>query len=193
MDQIDRENSSIGMNASLAHAQRSKWAFPVSLAFLALMTVSCPESTFGIGGKKFVEFASAKGSFSLSVDGKSAPLCVSSADFPGVRDILEKFQADIEAVTGAKPEIVVDSVPATKEIVIVGTLGKNPLFNSLVSKKKLDVKSIQGKWESFLVQSVEKPFGDVDRALLIVGGDKRGTIYGMFEISEQIGVSPWYW
>lgn len=181
------------MNASFAHAQRSKWAFPFSLAFLALMTVSCPESTFGIGGKKFVAFEKATGSFSLSVDGKSAPLCVSSADFPGVRDILEKFQADIEAVTSARPEIVVDAVPATKEIVIFGTLGKNPLIDSLVANKRLDVKSIQGKWETFLVQTIEKPFAGVERALLVVGSDKRGTIYGMFEISEQIGVSPWYW
>jgi hypothetical protein len=193
MDYIDLEGSGTGMNASLLRARKLKWAFPLSIAFLAVMTISCPENTFGIGGKKYVEFASVKGSFSLSVHGTSAPLCVSSADFPGVRDILETFQADIEAVTGARPEIVVDSVPGTREIVIVGTLGKNPLIDSLVSKKKLDVKSIQGKWESFLVQSVERPFEGVDRALVIVGSDKRGTIYGMFETSEQIGVSPWYW
>ncbi len=62
-----------------------------------------------------------------------------------------------------------------------------------MQEKKVDVHGIAGAWEASLVQSVDKPFPGVDRALVIAGSDKRGTIYGMFGISEQIGVSPWYW
>ncbi|HEY4789418.1 MAG TPA: glycosyl hydrolase 115 family protein, partial [Bacteroidales bacterium] len=54
-------------------------------------------------------------------------------------------------------------------------------------------KDISGKWEHFLIQVVEKPMRGVDRALVIVGSDKRGTIYGIYDLSQQIGVSPWYW
>ena len=59
--------------------------------------------------------------------------------------------------------------------------------------KKIDVSSIAGKWESFLIQVVAKPLPGVSSALVIAGSDKRGTIYGIYDLSEQIGVSPWYW
>jgi hypothetical protein len=91
------------------------------------------------------------------------------------------------------PDLLIDEIPEAKEIVLVGTLGKNPLINKLAHDKKLDVEGIVGKWETFLIQSVENPLPNVDRALVITGSDKRGTIYGMFDLSENIGVSPWYW
>ncbi|NJK98213.1 MAG: glycosyl hydrolase, partial [Bacteroidales bacterium] len=66
-------------------------------------------------------------------------------------------------------------------------------IDQLVKSKKLDVKDIEGQWETFLIQVVEKPMAGVDRALVIAGSDKRGTIYGIYDVSEQIGISPWYW
>jgi hypothetical protein len=75
----------------------------------------------------------------------------------------------------------------------VGTLGRNQLIKRLIQEKKLDVTDIKGKWETSLLQVVEKPFPNVDRILVITGSDKRGTMYGIFDLSEQIGVSPWYW
>jgi hypothetical protein len=62
-----------------------------------------------------------------------------------------------------------------------------------VAAGKLDVAAIRGQWEAFLVEVIEQPLPGVDRALVIAGSDKRGTIYGIYEISQQIGVSPWYW
>ena len=58
---------------------------------------------------------------------------------------------------------------------------------------KLNADAISGKWESFIITTVANPLPGVDQALVIAGSDKRGTIYGIYEISEQIGVSPWYW
>jgi len=55
------------------------------------------------------------------------------------------------------------------------------------------VTAIAGKWESFLIQVVPKPLPGVASALIIAGSDKRGTIYGIYDFSDQIGVSPWYW
>ena len=47
--------------------------------------------------------------------------------------------------------------------------------------------------EKYIIRTIDKPLEGIDRALVIAGSDKRGTIYGIYELSEQIGVSPWYW
>jgi beta-xylosidase len=133
------------------------------------------------------------GAFLLSEPGRSAPLCVSSHDYPGVLRVVRLLQEDIGTVTGFAPSVVVDSLSSGTEMVLVGTLGRNPHIDRLVAEKKLDVEGIAGKWETFLIGQVEKPFPGIDRVLVIVGSDKRGTIYGMFDLSAHIGVSPWYW
>ncbi|HTP12909.1 MAG TPA: glycosyl hydrolase 115 family protein [Bacteroidota bacterium] len=175
------------------HEQRYFQTSTIAVCLLAMMALVCPDNACALGGKKIVGFSPARGAFPLSKSGKCVPLCVSSEDFAGVRTIVGKWQADLGAVTGARPEIILDSIPAATEIVVVGTLGKDPLLATLVSQGKLAVESVQGKWESFVIQCVENPFRGVHRALVIAGSDKRGTIYGMLEISQQMGVSPWYW
>ena len=133
------------------------------------------------------------GSFALSASGSSAALCVSSHDFPGVIHAARALVADIERVTKAKPQFFGDTIPSSKEVVLIGTIGKNPLIDRLISEKKIDVEGISGKWETFLLQVINKPFTGIDRALVIAGSDKRGTIFGIYDLSSQIGVSPWYW
>jgi len=134
-----------------------------------------------------------EGGFTLAEAGIVAPLYASSQDFPGVLRALDLFQSDLKAVTNIQPEIALNKVPTVKEVVIVGTIGKSPLIDELIRENKLEVKDIAGKWETFLIQTIEKPFPGVERALVITGSDKRGTIYGMFDLSQKIGVSPWYW
>ena len=131
--------------------------------------------------------------FTLSESGKSASLIISSTDYPGVIRALKNLQTDIKKVTKTEPAFSVDMLPDEKEFVIVGTLGKNQFIDQLVKNNKLDVKEIVGKWESYLIQVVEKPFPNVEQALVITGSDKRGTIYGIYDLSYHIGVSPWYW
>ena len=72
--------------------------------------------------------------------------------------------------------------------IVIGSLERNSLV-----KRLTDTSAIAGKWESFLIQAVSKPLPGVASALVIAGSDKRGTIYGIYDLSEQIGVSPWYW
>lgn len=141
----------------------------------------------------FISFKKPKNSFTLSSSGKSASLCISSKDYAGIARIAKLFQTDIKNVTGAEPELSIDKTPPAKELVLIGTLGKNPIIDKLIQEKKIDVSQIKGKREMFLIQVVEKPFPNVEKALVIVGSDKRGTIFGMFDISSQIGVSPLYW
>ena len=86
-----------------------------------------------------------------------------------------------------------DIIPKTDNIVIIGTLGKNSLLDRLVKEKKIHVEDISGKWENLLIQVIENPLPGVKQALVIAGSDKRGTIYGIYDLSEKIGISPWYY
>src|SRR5678816_1097120 len=135
----------------------------------------------------------ARDRFALFASGSPAPLFASARDYPGVIRAVRDLEADIGRVTATYPAVSTDSLPRARQIVIVGTLGKNDVIDRLVRENKLDVRGVGGRWETFLTQVVEKPMPGVDRALVIAGSDKRGTIYGIYDLSEQIGVSPWYW
>lgn len=132
--------------------------------------------------------------FVLSSQGRSVPLYVSQADFAGVMRAAEDLKKDIGRVTQAEPKLITtNDFKEVKTIVLIGTIGKNQLIDELIKSKKLSVSEINGKWEAYLIQTIANPFPNVERALVIAGSDKRGTIFGTYEISKQIGVSPWYW
>jgi hypothetical protein len=143
-------------------------------------------------GQIVSETASAE-SFQLFAGGQASPIFLSAGDFPGVVRAANNLQSDMESVGGVKPVLSQSDTPAGSNVIVVGSLGKNPFIDSLVTAGKLDVSSIKGKWESFIVQSVTAPAAGIDKALVIVGSDKRGTIYGVYQISEEMGVSPWHY
>lgn len=70
---------------------------------------------------------------------------------------------------------------------------RHSLIDQLVKTKKLNTSDLPGKWETFSIQTINKPFSNIDQALVIVGSDKCGTIFGAYDVYSQIGVSPWYW
>jgi hypothetical protein len=67
------------------------------------------------------------------------------------------------------------------------------VIDRLVRERKFDPRGLAGKWETFVVQIVPRPQPGIDQALVIAGSDKRGTIFGIYDISGEIGVSPSYW
>lgn len=139
----------------------------------------------------YISFHDEEGYFTISESGKATSICFDKNEFPGVKRVLTYFQNDILAVSGSKPTFL--EVPEGEELIIVGTLGKSDAIKELIEAGKINTESIEGRWESFLIEVIEKPFPGVERALVIVGSDKRGTIYGIFDLSKNIGVSPWYW
>lgn len=169
--------------------EKSKHAVFTTI-FLVLLSFTATKKAFAqdqyISSKKTV------GSFALSAAGKSTPIAVSETDFPGVIRAAKDLQKDLTAVTDARPDFFTQK-PSIKEAVLIGTIGKSLLIDRLIQQKKLNVSGIVGKWETFLIQVIEKPMPGLDRALVIAGSDKRGTIYGIYDVSAQIGVSPWYW
>ncbi|MBN2426579.1 MAG: glycosyl hydrolase 115 family protein [Calditrichaceae bacterium] len=143
--------------------------------------------------KDLVSTNKKKNTFTLAASGQAAPLWVSSKDYPGLLRVQKHLQRDIAKVTRIEPAICIDTMPSADEVVIIGTIDKSPLIDELVQKGKLNIKDIKGKWDATLIQVVEKPFDGVKKALVVAGSNKRGAIYGMYEISSRIGVSPWYW
>lgn len=149
-------------------------------AFLQLLALA------GAGSAALPGLAEAGSGFPLVAGKKAATIVVSSGDHPGVRRVAGDLAADVERVTGVRPAVSFDVVPADGPVVLVGTLGHSPLVDSLVAAGRLDVGGIAGKWETSLSQVV-------DGRLVLTGSDQRGVIYGVYEVSRRIGVSPWYW
>jgi len=146
-----------------------------------------------IGQDRYVDPAYHPGDFSLVTRNAAATLFVDSADFPGVVRAANDLQADIERVTNRVVAVAHDEKRLGSNVVIVGTAGKSKIIDQLIRDHKIDVTAVASKWESFLIQVVPKPLPGVASALIIAGSDKRGTIYGIYDLSSQIGVSPWYW
>src|SRR5215208_6804308 len=153
----------------------------------------CAPPARAIGRPRYVGFKDAPGAFRLVAGGVAAPILLDSRDYPGVKRAARDLQADVERVTKVEPRLLADETPSAADVVVVGTLGKSRRIDELVRAGKLGVGAIRGSWEAGLIQVVERPWPGVGRALVIVGSDKRGTIYGVYELSEQMGVSPWYW
>ena len=168
----------------------SKLAKLLSVVFCTLIAAG---SCWAIGEERFVEGEFHSGDFVLARAGAAAEIYVDASDYPGVTRAASDLCQDIQRVTGIAPRVQHDGSELSATVVIIGTLGKSALIDRLIREHKIDATALHGKWESYLIQTVAQPIPGVAAALVIAGSDKRGTIYGIYEISEQIGVSPWYW
>ncbi|KAI0126804.1 immunoglobulin I-set domain-containing protein [Xylariales sp. AK1849] len=78
-------------------------------------------------------------------------------------------------------------------VIIAGTLGSSKVIDDLVASGKLDVSDVEDEWESYVTRLIDNPIPGCAKAVVIAGSNARGVIFGLYDISEQIGVSPWYW
>lgn len=168
----------------------------LGLSCLLIIILCLPVSAQQVGGLKSGIIVSNSGSEDcfpiVSKVLTPAILRYDTNDYKGVIRAIGDLQSDIYKVTGIKPKIVGSDTSSNYEIVI-GTLGKSKLIDKLTSSGKLAEKDIKGKWESFVITTIENPKPGVKQYLVVAGSDERGTIYGIYEISRQLGVSPWYW
>lgn len=131
----------------------------------------------------------------FSLVGKKDKACVyyDAQDFEVVKTTAGLFANDVKEVSGQILGVATTKEAPQKNCIIVGTLGHNEWIDQMIAKKKLDVEPLKNRWESYLVQLVRNPLPGVDKALVIVGSDRRGAAYGLLSVSRTIGVSPWYW
>lgn len=148
---------------------------------------------YALGEEQIVAFHFSGGAFPLAAEGKAAPILTDKDDWLGVQRAATSFGKDLAQVSGIQPEMLSSVSGQRPQAILVGSLDRSPLISKLVQEGKLDVSSIRGRWEAGLITAVDHPLPGIARALVVAGSDKRGTIFALYTLSEQIGVSPWAW
>jgi len=128
------------------------------------------------------------GSLALIDRGAPVQVLVDEDDFAAVHRAAEALRGDLAAVSGSS-----DDATGTRTAIIAGTLGQSARIDRIVREHGIDTAGVDGVWEAYLLQVVEKPEPGIDRALIVVGADRRGAAFGLYELSRRIGVSPWTW
>src|SRR5690554_3155478 len=136
----------------------------------------------------YISFSQIENGFPLFDGNQLVPIFISPDDFPGVQRVAKHLQNDFQLVTGLQPELVVGETVESDYAIIVGTAGKSKVISDLVANGKIDLTDVTGQWEVSLIQVVDEPMEGIKKALVIVGSDKRGTIFGMFDLSAQIEI-----
>lgn len=160
---------------------------------LMLLWMLSAQATFLRATDRWVSFQPDGGSFALvTPQSKSFAIWCDGAEHKGVLRAVGNLQADFERVTAAKPRLATE---AGKDVrIVVGSWDKSPLVRRLMKAAGIEAGVLEGKNEKFLITTLRAPLPESEEEiLLIAGSDKRGTIYGIYELSARIGVSPWYW
>lgn len=147
-----------------------KKAFLVSAALLSAMSMSAAE--------RFVSFQ--QGDLLINGNNK-VEIYMDANDCRGVSYAANALVKDIRNVSGSQATITSNR----KATILVGTIGHSAAIDQLVKQKRINGNLLKGKREKFIITVV-------DNQLVIAGSDRRGTIYGIYELSQQMGVSPWY-
>lgn len=158
------------------------------LMLSALVAVSAGRAQVAVHEKS----PKTKYAFTLASPRQTAAILYDASDAAVVKRAAELFAADVEAVTGRYPRVT-SAAGETGPAVIVGTVGGSALIRRLSEAGKIDTAPLEGAWERYLIQTVANPLPGIRKALVIAGSDRRGAAYGLFTLSELIGVSPWYW
>ncbi len=133
------------------------------------------------------------GSFPMVHLKKAATIYYDKNDAKVVEIVVQAFQSDVKALTGLTPSASSTTDNMGQYPVIVGTLGKSALIDALIKSGKVDARLLKGNWEQFSITLVQNPMKGVKTALVVIGSDRRGTAYGIFELSKKMGISPWIW
>jgi hypothetical protein len=165
-----------------------------SLLSALIVVIGCSRAVAAVG-LTVKHDLTASSDIPLVVNGRAAAILVDPAEAEVVRIAAGLFAEDVERVTRVKPDVIENATPQETDtpLVLIGTVGQSGPIKELIRRGKLDTAAIEGKWESFLITTVSDPLPGVPSALVIAGSDRRGTAFGVFEVSAAIGVSPWVW
>ncbi|WP_184091722.1 glycosyl hydrolase 115 family protein [Sphingomonas xinjiangensis] len=131
--------------------------------------------------------------FGIVANGRPAGVLIDAGADSAVRHAASSFAADLERVSGQAAARPTSPEEASGPLVIIGVLGGSAIIDRLVADGRLDASDLKGDWEAYRQVVVDRPMPGVPRALVIVGSDRRGAVFGTYDISERIGVSPWHW
>ncbi len=169
---------------------KSIWRGALALVLCLGAVQAAQAQRRGEAGAIFTDSLS-RGGFVLVETGRAPTIVVDPADAAVVRHAAGDLAEDLKTVTGQ--QAAVSEAPSGKTAILVGTLGHSKIIDALVAAKKINVSRLSGAWESFVIASVDRPAPGVDKALVVVGSDRRGTAFGVYEVAQAMGVSPWAW
>jgi hypothetical protein len=158
-----------------------------------VLLIAGVSQAIALGEKQYVTSRPSDGALAIETQGKVLPVIVDARDWPGVGLAVTSLAGDLQQVAGVAPAVLHELPRGGVDAIFVGTIGRSAAIDRLVREGKIDVGELRGKGEASLTQVVDNPMPGVRRALVIAGSDKRGTIFGVYGLSEQIGVSPWAW
>jgi hypothetical protein len=139
--------------------------------------------------RPIVDSSDSRGAVRLVSAGRAATIALDVDVDPGVRRAATDLAEDAFRVTGIRLGVTT-AAPAGSDIVVVAVVGRSALLDRLARAGKIDLSAIRGQWEASVTAVVTKPWPGVERAVVVAGSDKRGAIYGVYDLSEQMGVSP---
>jgi glycosyl hydrolase family 115 (putative glucuronidase)/glycosyl hydrolase family 115 len=149
---------------------------------------------FTLASRPWIEAPDRRPAFPLIADGRPASVMVDAGADSAVRRVAASFAGDLQRVSGVRPRLIHGAGEDVRgPMVIIGVLGQSAMIDQLVADGRLDADDLRGEWEAFRQAVVDDPLPGVPRALVIVGADRRGAVFGTYDISERIGVSPWCW
>lgn len=143
----------------------------------------------GLLEEVIVSFESTESSVSLH----DASIVYSDDDPVGVEIVATNLADDFEAITGTRPSLFKVSVECADcaDNAIIAATANSSLARAMRDDGRLDVSAVAGKWESYQTNVMDDPIPGIKKALVIVGSDKRGVMYGLLTLSEQSGQSPY--
>ena len=156
-----------------------KRTFLASAALLTTISMSAAD--------RFVNFK--QGDLLLNANNR-VEIYMDTNDCKGVSYAAHALLKDIKSVSGATATLTSDAgflkkADTARPAILVGTIGHSAAIDQLVKQKRINGNLLKGKREKFIITLI-------DGQLIIAGSDRRGTIYGIYELSQQMGVSPWY-
>lgn len=156
-----------------------KQTFLASAALLSTISMSAAD--------RFVNFK--QGDLLLNANNR-IEIYMDTNDCKGVSYAAHALLKDIKSVSGATATLTTDAgflkkADTARPAILVGTIGHSAAIDQLVKQKRINGNLLKGKREKFIITLI-------DGQLVIAGSDRRGTIYGIYELSQQMGVSPWY-
>jgi endo-1,4-beta-D-glucanase Y len=129
----------------------------------------------------------------LVKSGQPAAVYVDDGADAALQHAGRNFAADLERVSGQPATLLNRVGDARGDVVVIAQLGRSAVLDDLVARHKLQLDGLAGQWEAYRQTVVEQPWPGVARALVIAGADRRGAVFGTYELSARIGVSPWVW
>ena len=169
--------------------------FPLILLMMPAACAQTPTPVMMAPAAAPAEISGEQGAdgFPLFAQGKATVILVDPHDDAGILRAARNLQADLEKRGPARPEIGTAIPKHATNLIVIGSLEKSRWIKDLLDRGALSDAGLTGGWEAFSQEVVGQPFEGVERALVIAGADKRGTIFGVYDLADRAGVSPWAW